>query len=345
MTTAPIWLSEAEVVSLIDMGEAIQAVEHGFRAEANGSASNLLKTHLALPGGSVHSLGATLLSDDVVGVKSWAHTPGGASPLLTLWRASDGALLAVIEAFALGQYRTAAVQGAASHAMARPDASRLAILGTGQQALTQVGAVNAVRRLSHVRVWSPTETHRRHFAEAVADALRVPTSTATSPEEACEDADIVTLVTRATAPFLPPDAVQPGSHVNALGAITPERCEFDAELLQRCGLVVADSIAQTRALSREFREFYGDDDDAWSRVVPLSAVAGHDVARPDDADVTLFKAMGVGVGDVSIGFYVYQQALENRLGTLLSAPDSVKTAVALQLIPPRCGLCLRKDTP
>jgi len=337
MVTSPVWLSEAEVVSLIDMGEAIQAVEHGFRAEAAGSAQNLLKTHLPLTQGSIHSLGGTLLADDVLGVKSWAHTPGGVSPLLTLWRASDGALLAVIEAFALGQYRTAAVQGAATHAMARANAGRLAVLGTGHQALTQVGAVNAVRPLSHVSVWSPTQAHRARFAEAVADALQVETSTATSPEEASEDADIVTLITRATAPFLPAEAVQSGTHVNALGAITPERCEFDPKLLQRCGLVVADSVEQARALSREFREFYGDDETGWAAVQPLSAVAGKDVGHREDADVTLFKAMGVGIADVAIGLFVYQQALENRLGTPLSPPARSRPRLRSNLSRPAVG--------
>jgi alanine dehydrogenase len=320
VTTKPIWLTEAEVVSLVDMGEAIQAVERGFASERAGSASNMMKTHLVIPGGTMHSLGGLNSVDDILGVKSWAHTPGGAMPLLTLWRASDGALLAVIEAFALGQYRTAAVQGAATHAMSRTDATRLAVLGSGHQAITQVGAVNAVRALTSVVVWSPTAEHRERFAGSVADALGIEATAVGSVDEACDGADIITLVTRATTPFLGVDAVGRGSHINALGAITPERAEFDPKLLARCGLVVADSVEQARKLSREFGEFYGDNDDAWGAVRSLASVAGVDSKRPVDADVTLFKAMGVGLADVSIGQFVYQQALENRLGSPIATP-------------------------
>jgi ornithine cyclodeaminase len=315
-----IWLSEADVVSLIDMGEAIQAVEQGLRAEQTGQAANLPKTHLQCAKGSMHSLGASVLSDDVLGVKSWAHTPGGANPLLILWRASDGALLAVIEAFALGQYRTGAIGGAAVHALARDDATHLAILGSGRQALAQVGGVAAVRHLSGVTVWSPAEAHRNALADKVRETFGTKAVAASSVEEACDGADIVTLVTRATSPFLRADTLAPGTHINAMGAIAPDRAEFDPELLQRCSLVTTDNVADARALSRELGEFYGDDDTRWASVEPICARAGEQTVRPADADLTLFKSMGAGIADVSIGWFIYQRALENRLGTALEQP-------------------------
>lgn len=320
MAQPAIWITEAEVVSLIDMGEAIQAVEHGFQAEAGGQAENLLKTHLSVPGGSIHSIGGILSADDVVGVKSWTHTGGGATPLLTLWNSVDGSLLAVIEAFALGQYRTAGVAGAATHALARADATHLAMLGTGHQALTQAGAVVAVRPIDTISVWSPNAERREHFARSVADAFGIAGVAADSVEQACADADVITLVTRARAAFLSADAVAPGTHVNALGAITPERAEFEPKLLARCDIVAADSVAQARKLSQEFGQFYGDADADWAAVTPLADYAGTQVRRPADADVTLFKSMGVGIADVSIGLFIYQQAIENRIGAPIAPP-------------------------
>ncbi len=319
---APVWITESEVVSLIDLGEAIQAVEHGFQAESAGEAQNLLKTHVAIPGGSLHSIGGALVVDDVVGVKSWAHTPGGATPLLTMWRISDGSLLAVIEAFALGQYRTAAVAGAATHALAAPNATRLTILGSGHQALTQVAAVAAVRALTHVTVWSPNAERRTRFAGTITDALGLDASAADSVEQACAGADVITLVTRATSPFLSADDVPSGAHVNAMGAITPERAEFEPSLLKRCDVVAADSVPAARALSRELAEFYGDGHgDGWDEVIPLSTLVGAGERRPDGADVTLFKSMGVGVADVAIGLFVYEQAVLNRIGAPLAIPS------------------------
>ncbi len=335
--SAPIWITEAEVVSLIDLGEAIQAVERGFEAEARGGALNLPKTHLELSAGGVHSLGGAVLADDVVGVKSWTHTPGGASPLLTLWRASDGSLLAVVEAFALGQYRTSAVAGAATHALSREDSTALAVLGTGKQALTQAAAVAAVRGLRSITVWGPDPERRAAFARSVENALAIETTAASSAVEAAHGADIITLVTRAKSPFLAADDVARGAHVNAVGAIALDRAEFDPKLLRRCDVVVSDSVEQARRFSRELADFYGDDDRAWESVRPVASVIGGGYERPADSDVTLLKAMGVGIADVSIGRFVYEQAIENKIGTELPTPDRSRPRLRSNLSRPGVG--------
>lgn len=333
----PVWISEAEVVSLIDLGEAIQVVERALQAEHAGSAENLLKSHLTWARGSLHAIGGTLLSEGVVGTKSWAHTLGGAAPLLVLYDAADGGLLAAVEAFALGQYRTAAMSGAATHALARSDATRLAVLGTGRQALIQAAAVAAVRPIGDVRVWGRAADRRAAFAQRVQDALGVPAAAADSVTDAVDGSHVVTLVTRATEPFLPADAVSRGAHVNAVGAITRERAEFDPKLLARCDLVVADSVPQARALSRELGDYYGTDDAAWAAVRPLAEFAGDRVRRPDGADVTLFKALGVGLADVALGSFVYRQALENRVGTPLSRPQRSRPRLRSSLQRPGVG--------
>src|SRR3954452_12405361 len=100
---APVWLTEADVVQLLDLPQAIDALEAGLRIQAAGGATNMAKTHLGWGQGStLHALGAAFAEADVVATKTWAHTEGGATPLLVLWDASTGSLLAVIEAFALG---------------------------------------------------------------------------------------------------------------------------------------------------------------------------------------------------------------------------------------------------
>src|SRR5207237_8443297 len=101
------------------------------------------------------------------GTKTWAHTPGGATPLLVLLDATTGALKAVIEAFALGQMRTAAASGVATRWLARKDATEFAMIGPGKQALTQVAAVLAVRTLQRVRVVGRDVERRRQSAERV----------------------------------------------------------------------------------------------------------------------------------------------------------------------------------
>src|SRR5438105_165769 len=136
-----LWITEADVVEMMDLREAIDALEQGLLAEARNEAQNMVKTHAEWGGGAtLHAIGAIFPQAGFVGTKTWAHTPGGATPLLVLLDATTGALKAIIEAFALGQMRTAAASGVATRWLARKDATEFAMIGTGKQALTQVAA-------------------------------------------------------------------------------------------------------------------------------------------------------------------------------------------------------------
>lgn len=318
------WLSEADVTSLLDIGAAIAALEQGLRLEARGQAANMTKTHAAWSGGNLHAIGATFTGAGIAGTKTWAYTPGGSTPLLVLFDSASGALLAVIEVFALGQLRTAAASGVATRRLARPAARTLAIIGTGEQALPQVAAVAAVRPIEAVRAFGRNPERRAAFVGRVEDELGISASSADSVASAVDGAEIITLATRATEPFLRSAMVAPGTHVNAIGAITPERAEFDPEILGRCDPIVADSVDQTKHFSREFISYFDQGRKPWSAVMPLSALVDTSPAQPATSDLTLFKAMGMGISDLSLGIQCYRQAVERGLGRTIPHPERVK---------------------
>ena len=106
--------------------------------------------------------------------------------------------------------------------------------------------------------------------------------------DAVDGATVITTATRATEPFLSSAMVSSGTHVNAVGAITPERAELCADLVDRC-LIYADNVESAERLGAEVRG---------RSLHPLSSMVGS--ARPA-ADITLFKAMGIGLADVALG--------------------------------------------
>jgi alanine dehydrogenase len=322
MTPGGLWITEAHVARGVTLCESIEAVRAVLRALDAGEAVPMRKAVLPIAGGgSLHCVGGDLTSRGVTGVKSWCYTPGGAQPLVTLF-GRTGQVLAVVEAFALGQLRTAATSALATERLARPDAQVLAMVGTGRQALAQVAAVCHVRPIRLVRVFSRDPAHRDALAERVEARLEVRCEPAPSVESATGDADVITLATRASEPFLRPEMVARGAHVNAIGAVTPERREFAPELLERCTVVTADSVEQARDLSWELQQHYGDgdrDDDAWSTVVPLSTLVGRDEVRPADADVTLLKALGLGLSDLALGLLAYERTASSP-GSALPLP-------------------------
>lgn len=303
MTDRPwLWISEAEVASALHIGDAIRAVREGFGEEARDAATNMLKTFTSWGEhrSTLHAIGATFPERGLVGTKTWAHTQGGANPLLVTFDAATGRVVAILEAFALGQLRTAAVSGVATDLLAVPEASEFTLIGTGKQALAQVGAVVAVRPIRRVRVFGRDVVRRESFAARVRDTFDVECVASGSVAEAVEGTHVLTLATRATSPFLTSGMVPRGVHVNALGAITMARQEFESDLLERCDVVTTDSVPQVRELSKEFVEHFDGPGD-WSRVEPLSALVGRAGGRPADADVTLSKAMGTGICDLAVG--------------------------------------------
>jgi alanine dehydrogenase len=311
MTGETRWITEQDVAGTLSLGAAVDALRIGFCQEGAGRAEAMEKTMLAFAAGAghgtLHALGAVFGDDGIVGTKTWAHTPGGADPALLLFDAGTGVLRAVIEAFALGQLRTAGTAALATDLLARPDASRLALIGTGRQALAQVAAAVHVRPIETVAVYSRDAERRQAFARRVSDELGVAAVATGSAAEAVEGAGVVTLVSRATAPVLTARMVEPGVHINALGAIDLERREFEPSILARCAAVVTDSRPQARNLSSELREHYGDDAGAWASVRTLGEmVAAGGVERPSGG-VTLFKGMGSGVEDLALGVAVLRR--------------------------------------
>lgn len=322
--SSPLWITEAEVVSLLNLSDAITALERGLGLEAHGEMANMAKTHATWGSGStLHAIGATFASAGVVGTKTWAHTAGGATPLLILFDSETGALKAVIEALALGQMRTGGISGVATHWLAAADADELAIVGTGKQALLQVAAVAAVRPLKRVRVYSPTAAHRAQFVDHLRTTFPCAVVEAQSAREAVDGAPIITLVTRATQPFLTADMVSKGVHINAVGAILPSRVEFAQDIFPRCGRVVVDSLESVQELSREFRDYYGTGTTSWDQVMPLCSLVAAEQARPVNCDLTLFKAMGMGVSDLAVGIEIYKRALRQGVGRSFPHPQRV----------------------
>ena len=114
--------------------------------------------------------------------------------------------------------------------------------------------------------------------------------------------------------------VKPGLHINAIGAITPEREEFTQDVFEHCTLVAADNPDAVRKLSKEFVQHYGDRVAAWSQVKPISQLVGEGKQNRQQDDVTLFKAMGMGISDLALGTELLNRAREAGRGRPLPQP-------------------------
>ena len=99
MTDKPIWLTEADVVGLINLPEAIDALETTLALEAVDQAASMPKTHLMVAANdAMHTIGASVAGEGICGFKTWINVQGKSETTMTLFSMDDGACLAVIEA-------------------------------------------------------------------------------------------------------------------------------------------------------------------------------------------------------------------------------------------------------
>lgn len=304
-----LWIGEAEVAELLTMDDAIDVLAAAYRLQAQGLASSMRRAHVREGDAILHAVGGSLAGRGLAGTKTWMYTPGGASPLLIIFSIADGSVLAVVEAFAMGQMRTAATSGLATRVMAAPDAATLALLGTGKQSFSQAHAVACVRPIRTVRLFGRRPEPRAKLAARLREELGVEVTEHGDPAEAVAGAEVITAITRSADPYLEGAWLPAGAHVNAVGAIVPSRRELQVDAVARCDLVAADSVAQARDDSGELRAAVEAGDLSWDDVRDLAEIVD---TPPDElrteTDITLFKALGIGLSDVALGAEVLRRA-------------------------------------
>lgn len=329
MPQIPLWITEAEVVSLVSVPTAIDSLERILPMEARDEARNMKKGVLMVAeNDAMHMLGASVSGAGLCGFKSWVNIRGKSSTVLLLFSTENGECQAVIEATALGQTRTAAMTGVGTSRLAPTGADEMAIIGTGKQALPQVAGCAAVLPLKKLRIFSRSAENRERLAASVKEHFDLDIILAETIEEAVTDVPVITLVTNSTQPFLTSEMLKPGVHINAMGAIVPARSEFDIDIFPRCELVTVDNLETIKNISSEFRAFYGEDEANWQDVCPIGSIIEDNVTRPANADLTLFKAMGMGLSDMALAVDILARAREQNLGH--PVPERVKTPPQLK---------------
>jgi ornithine cyclodeaminase/alanine dehydrogenase-like protein (mu-crystallin family) len=253
-----------------------------------------------------------------VGMKIYTVTRDDFRFYVLLFDTGSGRLLALMQSDHLGRLRTGAASGIATKYLARQEASRVAVIGTGRQARTQLQAIALVRKLTGVKVFGRDRDRLQSFCREMSEELGVPVEPASSAAEATRFGEIVITATSAQQPVVLGECLQPGVHVNAIGANMANRRELDDEVLRRATLIAVDSVEQSRKESGDLIQGLANVGKSWDSVIELhTVVAGKHPGRTSADQTTLFKSHGIALWDVAVAGYVYQQALQLGKGKTL----------------------------
>jgi ornithine cyclodeaminase len=320
----PLILSEADVRAVLPMPALIDAMEGALGEFSSGRVVQPVRTVLEV-GADRNFFGvmpAVLNGTDAVGAKLVTvfhanHSRGLPSHLATvvLLDAETGALQALLDGRYITEARTAAVSAVSVRKLARHDASVLAVVGSGVQARSHIDAIDRVRVLTEVRIWSPTRAHRDALAREASSMTAATVTAADSAAAAVRGADIVVLVTSSRDPVIDNADVAAGAHICAVGACRPDQREMPTSLVARARVFVdsrAAALVEAGDILLPMREGAFGDDHIAGELGEL--VSGRAQGRMRDDDVTVFKSLGMAVEDVVAARLAFDRARALRLG-------------------------------
>jgi len=330
-------LTRDDTAALMCPADYRRAVEAAFRARAEGLGAAPPPMHVAAEGGGFHVKGAGFPPGSLAGDRGYvAFKVNGNFPdnrahhglptiqgAIVLCDGATGQVLALMDSIEITLQRTAAATAIAATHLARPDASRIAICGCGDQALHQLAALRDVLPLTKGWAWDADPSRARRLAAAAGD-LGLPMMAVERLADAALPCEVVVTCTTARAPFLGPEHVAPGAFIAAVGADSPGKSEIQPALMAHA-TVVADSLSQALEMG-DLRHAV-----AAGIVAPADGyaelgevVTGRRVGRTRADEITLFDSTGMAIQDVAAAAAIVEIAIARDLGLAIRLNDAAR---------------------
>jgi len=322
-------LKKEEVSTLICMQEVIGTVEEAYKAFNSGQVvqPDYMSIHLPAPRGEIDFKLGYYSANEMISMKvssgGFVHNPAdfgvpsGMGTIL-LFDARTGGLACVMDGSLITGLRTGACGAVSVKALARKDASRIASIGTGNQARMQIRAISEVMRIGEIHAWDSSPESLMLFKADIEREFGIPVVPAASKREAVEQADILVTTTRGTGSLVEAAWVKPGTHIVAIGTDQRGKQEFEPEIF-RNAKVVNDSIAQCT-----------DKGETW-HPLDKGIIAREDIhaeigeillgtkpGRESEDEITIFDSTGMAIQDNTTASRIYRNAIEREIGVFFS---------------------------
>lgn len=319
-------LSANNIQHVYSMKDAIEADKQALKIYTQGDSEVPLRINFDMQKGQSLFMPAHIKGKDIVGIKIVSVFPDNPKlgkpsvpAQVMMLDPLTGEVCAILDGTFVTQLRTGAVQGAATDLLARKNARRAVLIGTGGQAVSQLEAMLTVRDLTDVAIYDIDEQKAKQFTEAMKKHFSHFSANLYFSQNFDEDigqADIITSVTTSKVVTFNGDIVKPGTHINGVGAYTPEMHEIPSNIVEKADIRVLDTkegvfaeagdiidpINQKRVSKNDFFEL-GE------------LVTDSQKCRQNDEQITLFKTVGTAVLDVYVGYDIYLKAKEKGIGT------------------------------
>ena len=312
-------LDKAYVREHLRTEDCIRLMEKTLREEYAGVFTQYLRHVTPLPTEGILGFMPACSQEGYFGAKVLSVYPQNSRQgfpshqgVILLFENKNGRLLAAVDATEVTRIRTGAVSAVASRILARPNSSALALLGTGEQAVSHLEAMNCVFPLKEVYIWNRSYAKAELFCRknaALAPAARlIPTDCV---REACQNADIVCTLTQSKDPLFSRADLKAGTHVCAVGSCTKDTRELDSQTV-RDSRFFCDKEESVFAEAGDFVIPLQEGTIEKSHLLgSLGALLAGDIpGRLSPDDITVFESLGLAVEDLACAIHLFRAAGE-----------------------------------
>ena len=310
------------LMQLLTMEDCIEAIDNCMRQTSAGNLVNPPRSGFKAGKGILAWMPGYLGEPEGFACKLITQFPearlkgySSHSGVTVYFEAETGQPAMIVDSGYLTAVRTAAASAVATRALARDDASNLALVGSGEQGYLHVAAMLAVRPISAIRIWGRTPENAARFAEKIEAEWQVKVDIFPTVAQTIKDADIICSSTPATAPVLLGNELPEGCHINAVGASRTPKVELDEAAVTR-SLYYVDYLDSALKEAHELMEALESGAIAKEHVRGEigEVLWGHKRGREKDRDITIYRSVGFAAQDVAAAGLVYNKARNQGLG-------------------------------
>jgi len=214
-------------------------------------------------------------------------------------------LLAIMQAEEMTAFRTGAATAVATDVLSRKNSKTLGIMGAGKQAFYQTKGILTVRpSIDRVKINDISEDCAKRFKEKYEKEFGV--EVICTNLENTMDSDILTTITPSTKPFISPELVKTGTHINGVGADSKIKIEFEPNVLKKSKVFV-DCLSQCIHSGEVYRALKEGVIKKEDLISVGDVIIGKAKGRTDKDEITFFKSTGVAFQDLITAIMVFEK--------------------------------------
>jgi len=314
------------------MSDAIKAVTDAYKAFAMGQVEMPPVVHLDVPKyrGEVDIKAGAAENFEIIGTKiasGYYDNPKLGLPpgvaVIIIMDLKTSMPLAIMDGSYITAVRTGAAGAVAASVLARKNAKRLGVIGSGTQGRMQVLALNKLFPLEQVKIFNINKVNSEKYAVEMVERLGIDVQAVDTAKNAVSNVDIIITAVPSKKAMVLNEWLEDGMgiHINAFGADGPGKQELDPKIMKRAKIVV-DSLKQCRVIGEiqhALKQGFIQESDIHAEIGEI--LLGNKKGRETDEELTLFDSTGLAVQDIAAAHVVYQIAQQKDMGKRVKLLD------------------------